>query len=126
MPGVARLWPAAGYRRILSLEVSGPAGAGLIDGVVAMDTAKRWTVDIYIGEHGDERQTRAEARLRTGDRTDLRGVGVARRNPHDREVPEIGDELAVARALDDLAQRLREAAAGDIEQITHEQVRFNG
>jgi hypothetical protein len=91
-----------------------------------MDTVKRWTVDIQIGEHEDRRLTRAEARLRTGDRTDLRGVGVARRNPQDPEIPEIGDELAAARALSDLAQRLREAAAGDIEEIAHEPVNLNG
>jgi hypothetical protein len=34
-------------------------------------------------------------------------------------VPAIGDELAAARALGDLARRLRESAAGDIERVTH-------
>jgi uncharacterized protein DUF1876 len=34
-------------------------------------------------------------------------------------VPEIGDELAVSRALADLAHQLLDAAAGDIEAITH-------
>jgi len=91
-----------------------------------MGTAKRWTVEIYIDEHEDQRTTRAEARLRTGEHTDLRGVGMAHRNPHDREVPEIGDELAVARALGELARELREAAASDIENLTHEPVRLSG
>jgi hypothetical protein len=91
-----------------------------------MDAMKRWTVEIYIGEHDDERLTRAEARLFTGDKTDLRGVGTARRNPHDLAVPEIGDELAVARALADLGRMLRETAAEDIEEITHEPVRLRG
>jgi hypothetical protein len=91
-----------------------------------MDAVKRWTVDIYIGEHEDQRLTRAEARLHTSDRTDVRGVGTARRNPHDREIPEIGDELAVSRALGDLARKLQEAAAGDIEQATDEPVRLAG
>ena len=83
-----------------------------------MTRAKRWTVDIFIDEHDDERHTRAEARLHTPDRIGLVGTGEARRNPVDREVPEIGDELAVSRALSDLGHRLLEAAAGDIEQIT--------
>jgi hypothetical protein len=91
-----------------------------------MDAAKQWTVDVFISEHEEERVTRAEARLHTGDRTDLRGIGTARRNPHDREVPEIGDELAVSRALGDLARRLREATAADIEQLTDEPVRLSG
>jgi hypothetical protein len=85
-----------------------------------MIRAKRWTVEIDIGEHEDERYTKAVARLHTSDQTNLRGEGLARRNPVDREVPEIGDELAAARALSDLAHRLLDAAAGDIEQLTHE------
>jgi hypothetical protein len=41
---------------------------------------------------------------------------VARRNPQDREVPEIGDELATSRAFADLAHQLLEAATADVEQ----------
>lgn len=84
-----------------------------------MTHTRTWTVAIVIDEHDDERLTHAEARLRTSDATDLRGRGHARRNPADREVPEIGDELAAARALSDLAHQLLDAAAGDIEQVTH-------
>jgi hypothetical protein len=83
-----------------------------------MAVAKRWTVDIYIDEH--EGRTRAEARLHTGDATTLGGVGTARRNPADPEVPEIGDELAAARALSELAHNLLHAAASDIEAVTHQ------
>jgi hypothetical protein len=78
-----------------------------------------WTVEIVIDEHVGRRRTDALARLRTPGRIDLRGEGTARHDPRDAEVPEIGDELAVARALVDLAHRLFEAAAGDIEQLTH-------
>lgn len=85
---------------------------------------KRWTVDIVIDEHDDKRLTRAEARLHTTDRSDLRGEGTARRNPADVEVPEIGDELAVARALSELAHRLLDATVGDIEEVTHRPVRM--
>jgi hypothetical protein len=83
-----------------------------------MTEAKHWAVEIDIDEH-DER-TRAKARLRNRDATRLVGVGIARLSPADSNVPEIGDELAVARALADLAHQLLEATAADIEAITHE------
>ncbi|GGU50425.1 DUF1876 domain-containing protein [Lentzea flava] len=82
-----------------------------------MSTAKKWTVEIRIDEH--ESRTRAEARLHTDDRTHLVGVGLARLNPADRDVPEIGDELAASRAPSDLAHLLLDAAANDIEGVTH-------
>ncbi len=87
-----------------------------------METTKTWHVDIYLGEH--EGQTHAEARLRSGEDVTLTGTGTARLNPSDRDVPEIGDELATARALSDLAHRLLHAAAEDIEDITHEKARL--
>jgi Domain of unknown function (DUF1876) len=88
-----------------------------------MTTTKRWSIDIYIDEHDDE-TTRAEARLQTPDHTNLKGVGTARRNPCDVNVPEIGDELAVARALTDLGALLLRTTAEDIEDVTHENVRL--
>jgi hypothetical protein len=91
-----------------------------------MTQMKRWTVEITIDEHEDELRTHAEARLHTGDRTEMRGRGTARRNPSDREVPEIGDELAVARALSDLAHNLLDAAAGDIEAVTSRPAELSG
>lgn len=81
-----------------------------------MDTIKRWRVDIVIDEH--DGRTRAEARLHSRDETGLAGTGLARRNPRDVEVPEIGDELAVSRALADLAHQLLDAVVADIEQVT--------
>ncbi|QSB15157.1 DUF1876 domain-containing protein [Natronosporangium hydrolyticum] len=91
-----------------------------------MTAMKSWAVEVEISEHDDERRTQAEARLRTGKGVELRGVGVAWRNPTDLEVPEIGDELAAARALSDLAGKLRETAADDIGQMTHERVWLGG
>jgi hypothetical protein len=78
-----------------------------------MAATKTWTVQVFIEE--ERGRTRAEAVLRTGDDTSLRGTGGARRNPSDPEVPEIGDELATSRALADLAHQLLEAAASDVE-----------
>ena len=72
-------------------------------------------MQIDIGEH--EGMTRATAHLRTGDRTSLTGTGTARLNPADRDVPEIGDELAAARALSQLAHVLLEVAADDISGV---------
>jgi hypothetical protein len=82
-----------------------------------MSATKEWIVEIHIDEHEEHRRTLAEARLRRGDRVELRGIGTAQRNPHDPEVPAIGDELAVSRALGDLARRLREIATDDIERL---------
>lgn len=83
-----------------------------------MHENKRWTVSIDIDEH--DGRTRATARLRTGDTDVLVGTGLARCSPQDVDVPEIGDELATARALSDLSHRLLDLAAGDIEQLTHQ------
>ena len=82
--------------------------------------SKSWTVRIDIGEH--EGSTRAMAHLQTGDRTSLMGTGIARLNPADRNVPEIGDELAAARALSALAHELLDAAAEDMSAVLHEPV----
>ncbi|GHE55809.1 DUF1876 domain-containing protein [Streptomyces capitiformicae] len=81
-----------------------------------MMETKRWTVQIYISEEGDE--THARAVLATRDTSHLTGRGMARRNPIDRPVPEIGDELAASRALEDLAIRLHDVASDDIVQLT--------
>ncbi len=87
-----------------------------------MTAAKRWNIEVSIDEH--ENKTRAVARLVTADRPGLRGVGTARLNPIDRNVPEIGDELAAARALSELAHHLLHAAADDIETVTAEPARL--
>jgi hypothetical protein len=83
-----------------------------------MAEKKHWTVEIEIDEH--EGRTRAVARLRSRQSGHLVGVGLARLNPADRDVPEIGDELAAARALSELSHRLLEMTAENIEQITHQ------
>ena len=81
---------------------------------------KTWRIDVFIGEH--DGKTSAEARLHTSDNVTLSGRGTARLSPTDRDVPEIGDELATARALSDLAHLLLHSAAEDIEALTHEHV----
>jgi len=81
---------------------------------------KTWTVKVNIEEMGDD--TVAEA-VMSFDATELRGQGRSRRNPHDETVPRIGDELATARALSELAHELLSTAATDIEARTHQPVR---
>ena len=80
---------------------------------------KSWTVEVEFDEH--ESKTRAKARLEWRGR-DFVGIGVARRNPADYNVSEIGDELAAARALADLGHQLLVVAASDIQSVTHEPV----
>ena len=48
----------------------------------------------------------------------VRTAGRARRDPHDRDVPLIGDEIAVGRALRRLADRLLDDAESDIASST--------
>ncbi|BBA87669.1 hypothetical protein MPS_5615 [Mycobacterium pseudoshottsii JCM 15466] len=79
--------------------------------------AKSCHVDVLIEER-DER-TRAKARLVWGDQT-LVGIGLARLDPADEPVAQIGDELAIARALSDLANQLFAATSADIQASTHE------
>ncbi|MFI7643954.1 DUF1876 domain-containing protein [Nonomuraea sp. NPDC049400] len=77
--------------------------------------AKQWTVQIYLNEDGND--TYARAVLATRDGTGPAGAGRARRNPADPSVPEIGDELAVSRALADLAEKLAVVAQHDITEF---------
>jgi hypothetical protein len=70
------------------------------------------TVELRFVE--DDTRTQAWATLRTPDRT-FTGTGEARRNPVDDNVPLVGEELAAARALIDLADHLR-SSAGELMQ----------
>lgn len=76
--------------------------------------AKAWTVEVLLDETRDETQAEAVLTLE-GER--LAGWGRARRNPADPAIPQIGEELAAARALADLAHKLLETAAIEIESF---------
>ncbi len=75
---------------------------------------KVWSVEILIGEGSEE--TEAEAVVHLGERR-FAGWGRARRNPVDPQVPRVGEELASARALADLAHKLFEAAVEEIDSF---------
>jgi hypothetical protein len=82
-----------------------------------MSTSERWPVKLSLIEIDGE--THAEARLTMDDGEDLRGKGTARLNPADRDVVRIGEQIAAARALADLAHKVLDAAAAGIENATH-------
>ena len=88
-----------------------------------MSIGERWSVDLSAQE--SEGETVAVARLNMDGDEHLVGRGRARLNPLDQGVEKIGAEIAVARALSDLAHRLLHAAAVDVEGMTHERARLH-
>ena len=77
-----------------------------------------WTVRVSIFEAGDD--TDAHVVLLSDAPTHLTASGHSHRGSKDTLVPEIGDEVAVARALRHLADELLRSAALDIETLTGE------
>lgn len=73
---------------------------------------KTWRITVHVFEHGAE--TSARAVLHAGAEEPVEARGHARRSPGDPDVPEIGDEVAVARALHELADSLMTTAATDL------------
>ncbi|GGM70418.1 hypothetical protein GCM10012275_45980 [Longimycelium tulufanense] len=74
-----------------------------------------WHVELEFDE--DESHTRAAALLRLRDGTELRARGRATRDPRDPNEPRIGEELAGARALLDLAQQLMAKAGAEVRDL---------
>lgn len=91
---------------------------GLVEGVAehALSHAREWQVRVSIFESGDD--TSATAVLLSDAPTHLTARGDSHRSAKDTLVPQIGDEVAVARALRHLADQLIEAAEQDIEVAT--------
>lgn len=79
-----------------------------------MGHTTKWKADLYLSE--EEGATKARVVLDTATKQ-ITGHGDAHRNPADPDVPEIGDELAAGRALDDLGRQLRDTARRDIEDV---------
>jgi hypothetical protein len=78
---------------------------------------RTWTVKIYLSE--EDAVTKAHAVLVTDNPTavQLHGEGTALVHPSEQSVPEIGDEIASARALADLAGALQNTARVDLEGV---------
>jgi Domain of unknown function (DUF1876)/Domain of unknown function (DUF1918) len=100
-----------------SSEVPAPA----VDSTVDLGEAhvREWHVRISIFERGDD--TDANVVLLADAPQHLTAQGHARRSTDDISVPEIGDEVAVARALRRLADRLLDTAEQDISGVTGEE-----
>jgi hypothetical protein len=71
------------------------------------------TIDIHVEEDDTSTMAKAVLNLR-GDH--FEAVGSARRNPVDPPKPEIGEELAIARALGVLQAEVMEAAQDKINR----------
>jgi Domain of unknown function (DUF1876)/Domain of unknown function (DUF1918) len=80
---------------------------------------REWNVRVSIFESGDE--TSANVVLIADSPGPLSARGTAHRSPHDVGVPEIGDEVAVARALRHLADKLMDTAETDVSVMTGEE-----
>lgn len=80
---------------------------------------REWQIRVSIFESGDD--TSANVVLLADAPEHLSARGVAHRSKDDTAVPEIGDEVAVARALRHLADKLMESAETDIEMLTGEE-----
>ncbi|MFI0424960.1 DUF1876 domain-containing protein [Spongiactinospora gelatinilytica] len=79
-------------------------------------TEKHWNIEVNVVE--DEVNTTAQAILTMPTGEEHIGIGNARRNPSDRPVAVIGDELAVGRALADLSGRLLGQGARDVARVS--------
>jgi hypothetical protein len=87
-----------------------------------MSDTKIFNVEIAVEEHADS--TEAKALLDIGDDR-YGGWGRARRNPSDPDRPRLGDELAMARALNDLAHHLLDEVATQIERVEHKRAHLH-
>ena len=78
-----------------------------------MAESRVFEIEVFVEEDVDHTEAKAYMSLRGRE---FAGWGRARRNPNDPNIPMIGEELALARALDDLGHALLDAAAGAIEE----------
>jgi hypothetical protein len=91
--------------------------------VWVMNTQGRWLVELAIAE--SEGETRADGRLVMTDGSCWIRHGGARCHPRDPDIAEVGEKIAAARALSDLAQLLAGSAAEELEDVTHEPARVH-
>ncbi|HET7477139.1 MAG TPA: dsRBD fold-containing protein [Dermatophilaceae bacterium] len=100
---------------------AGPADTGHSEPAASAGGTRRvhdWQVRVTIFSSDDD--TEAHVVLLADSPTHLSARGHSHRGASDRPVPEIGDEVAVARALRRLADQLLDTAATDIEGVTGE------
>ncbi|MCH0541369.1 DUF1876 domain-containing protein [Streptomyces sp. MUM 203J] len=73
-----------------------------------------WHVDMEFKEEGS--RTDSAAMVRLADGTEVRGHGHAQRHPSDAEQLRVGEEIAGARALMDIATQLLQKAHVEIDE----------
>ncbi|MEW2130580.1 DUF1876 domain-containing protein [Streptomyces sp. NPDC005435] len=79
-----------------------------------MHTAVGWHIELEFME--DDQHTRAVAMVRLPDGSEVRAHGHATRHQVDNNQPRVGEEIAGARALNEIAMRLLEKAHEEIDQ----------
>jgi Domain of unknown function (DUF1876) len=79
---------------------------------------KTWRVELFVSDEGDNTAVRAV--LHSDAPVHLEASGRAHRHEGDPETPEIGEEVAAARALLSLGAALLDTAARDIESLEGE------
>ncbi|GAA3019442.1 MULTISPECIES: DUF1876 domain-containing protein [Streptomyces] len=77
-------------------------------------TAVGWHIELEFEE--DTHRTRAAALVRLSDGQEVRAHGYASRHPSDSEQPRVGEEIAGARALNELAMKLLTKAHDEIDE----------
>lgn len=77
--------------------------------------------NIEMGFREIDTQTQADVRLRMHDGSELTAQGVTTRNPADPRQQRVGEEVAAARALNDLAGKLLDKASTDIAEAMHKE-----
>lgn len=82
-----------------------------------------WHIEVEFQE--DDTHTNATVVLRLPDR-ELQARGHATRNPADKPQPRVGEEIATARALNDLTSQPLEQAANEISAVTHQPANIHG
>lgn len=80
-----------------------------------MDHTSRWSVDVFLFQH--DSSTTARAVLRASGSLEVVGTGSARSVTRDPRTPEIVDEVAVGRALQDLGGKLTAVAVDDSQAL---------
>ncbi|MER6468954.1 DUF1876 domain-containing protein [Streptomyces collinus] len=81
-----------------------------------MNTVVGWHVELEF--HEDDQHTRAVALVRLPDGTEVRAHGAASRHRVDSNQPRVGEEIAGARALNELAMQLLTKAHGEIDSAS--------
>ncbi|MFF0159802.1 DUF1876 domain-containing protein [Streptomyces sp. NPDC005263] len=81
-----------------------------------LHTTVGWHIELEFQE--DDQRTRAAAMVRLPDGTEVRTQGHASRHRIDPNQPRVGEEIAAARALNELAMRLLTKAHGEIDEAS--------